>query len=145
MASALQRLAYGAAQGLRVSWYYGQKLVAASRAAPPLVRIAEESRAALPGRARRLRDLGLVFERDWRNIAAVLYRLPAALIPHPLAEWRRSRRFFADLESVEARPRANDNSEILRQVPPGRDPRYYLPNFHFHTHRSLSRPSAKLY
>jgi ubiquinone/menaquinone biosynthesis C-methylase UbiE len=145
MARSIARLAYGAAQGLRVSWYYGQKLVAASRAAPPPVPIAAESRAALPDRARLLRDLGLLFERDWRNIAAGIYRLPVDLIPNPLAEWRRSRRFFADLESVEARRRANDNSEVLRQAPPGRYPRYYLQNFHFQTDGYLSRRSAELY
>src|SRR5260370_25086193 len=117
MASALQRLAYGAAQGLRVSWYYGQKLVAASRAAPPPVPIAAASRAALPDRARLLRDLGLLFERDWRNIAAGIYRLPVDLIPNPLAEWRRSRRFFPDLADVDARRAPNDHNQILPQTP----------------------------
>ena len=73
MARGIARLAYGAAQGLRVSWYYGQKLVAASRAAPSPVPISDEDRAALPDRARLLRDLGLLFERDWRNIAASPY------------------------------------------------------------------------
>src|SRR5260370_1725221 len=118
MASALQRLAYGAAQGLRVSWYYGQKLVAASRAAPSPVPISDEDRAALPDRARLLRDLGLLFERDWRNIAAGIYRLPVDLVPNPLAEWRRSRRFFAALAGVEARRRAHHHPESLRPAPP---------------------------
>jgi len=145
MAGPLQRLTYGAAQGLRVSWYYGQKLVAASRAAPPQVPISDEDRAALPDRARLLRDLGALFERDWRNIAAGIYRLPVDLVPNPLAEWRRSRRFFADLAVVEARRRANDNNEVLRQAPPGRYPRYYLQNFHFQTDGYLSRRSAELY
>src|SRR5260370_16819593 len=101
MASALQRLAYGAAQGLRVSWYYGQKLVAASRAAAPPVPAAEETRAALPDRARLLRDLGLLFERDWRNIAAGIYRLPADLIPNPLAQWRPTPLFLPHLDPLQ--------------------------------------------
>ena len=145
MARSIARLAYGAAQGLRVSWFYGQKLVAASRAAPPPVPISDEVRAALPDRARLLRDLGALFERDWRNIAAGFYRLPVDLFPNPVAEWRRSRRFFADLAGVEARRRANDNNEILRQAPAGRYPRYYLQNFHFQTDGYLSRHSAELY
>ena len=34
MARRLSGLAYGAAQGLRVAWYYGQKLAAARRGSP---------------------------------------------------------------------------------------------------------------
>src|SRR5207302_4374073 len=101
MPNAFDRLAYGAAQGLRVSWYWGQKLVAASRAERrPMP---EAARRRLPDRARLLRDLMRLFARDWRNIAAGIYLAPGGLIPNPLQELRRSRRFFADLERVEAR------------------------------------------
>ncbi len=149
MARNLARLAYGAAQSLRVSWYYGQKLAAAARAAPAPAP-PTDGRADLPDRAQILRDLRRLLERDWRNIAAGNYRLPADLVPNPLAEWRRSRRFFADLAKVEARRLANDNSEIVRseivsRAPPGRYPRYYLQNFHFQTDGYLSRHSAELY
>ncbi len=152
MARDLARLAYGAAQGLRVSWYYAQKMAAAARAAPPSApaSLADEARADLPDRAQILRDLRRLLERDWRNIAAGHYRFPADLVPNPLAAWRRSRRFFADLVKVEARRLANDNNEILRSgvvggAPPGRYPRYYLQNFHFQTDGYLSRGSAELY
>jgi ubiquinone/menaquinone biosynthesis C-methylase UbiE len=151
MARNLTGLAYGAAQGLRVAWYYGQKL-AAARAQQgqdqrqPRARPAPTARSRpLPGRARILGDLARLLERDWRNIADGLYRLPVDLVPNPLAEWRRSRRFFADLAKVEARRRANDHSEVTRQVPTGRYPRYYLQNFHFQTDGYLSRHSAELY
>lgn len=143
MASALERLAYGASQGLRVSWYYGQKLLAASRAEPE--RVPEELRGRLPDRSRILRDLALLLERDWRNIAAGYYRLPCDLIPNPVPRLRRSRRFFADLERVDARRQADDNSEIFRQMPKGSYPRYYLQNFHYQTDGYLSRQSAELY
>src|SRR5258708_13350326 len=149
MARNLARLAYGAAQSLRVSWYYGQKLAAAARATPAPA-APDEGRAVLPDRAQILRDLRRLLERDWHNIAAGNYRLPVDLVPNPLAEWRRSRRFFADLAKVEARRLANDNSEIIRseivsRAPPGRYPRYYLQNFHFQTDGYLSRHSAELY
>src|SRR5229473_4397566 len=148
MARDLARLAYGAAQGLRVSWYYAQKMAAAARAVPASV--PDEGRADLPDRAQILRDLRRLLERDWRNIAAGHYRFPVDLVPNPLAAWRRSRRFFADLVKVEARRLANDNNEILRSgvvggAPPGRYPRYYLQNFHFQTDGYLSRDSAELY
>jgi hypothetical protein len=144
MARNLAGLAYGAAQGLRVAWYYGQKL-AATRTAPARPPAAEEDRQHLPDRAEILRDLARLFERDWRNIAAGLYRLPVDLVPNPRAAWRRSRRFFADLSRVEARRLANDHSEVFRQNPAGRYPRYYLQNFHFQTDGYLSRHSAELY
>src|ERR1700737_246105 len=143
MASALERLAYGAAQGLRVSWYYGQKLVAAARSEGEPV--SEELRRRLPDRARILGDLARLLERDWYNIAAGYYQLPAGLLPNPLPRLRRSRRFFADLERVEARRRAGDNSEVFRKVGNGRYPRYYLQNFHYQTDGYLSRQSADLY
>ena len=146
MARRFAGLAYGAAQGLRVAWYYGHKL-AAARAAPPPVSPDTSARrhADLPDRTQILRDLARLLERDWRNIAAGLYRLPVDLVPDPLAAWRRSRRFFADLDRVEARRRANDGSEVRRQTPAGRYPGYYLRNFHFQTDGYLSGHSAQLY
>ncbi|MBV8652856.1 MAG: class I SAM-dependent methyltransferase [Alphaproteobacteria bacterium] len=152
MASALDRLAYGATQGLRVSWYYGQKLVAAARAEPqpeprepPRPKQPRDRGRRRPDRARLLRDLARLLERDWQNIAAGYYQLPADLVPNPLPRLRRSRQFFADLPRVEARRLAGDNSEVFRQVPKGRYPRYYLQNFHYQTDGYLSRQSAELY
>jgi ubiquinone/menaquinone biosynthesis C-methylase UbiE len=146
MARNLAGLAYGAVQGLRVAWYYGQKLAAARATPAPKGKPAPRAgRRKLPDRAEILRDLARLLERDWRNIEAGLYRLPVDLVPNPLAEWRRSRRFFADLAGVEARRRANDHSEVRRQNPAARYPRYYLQNFHFQTDGYLSQHSAELY
>jgi ubiquinone/menaquinone biosynthesis C-methylase UbiE len=150
MARNLSALAYGAAQGLRVAWYYGQKVAAArseaARAAPPQARAAPGGRRRrLPDRARILGDLARLLERDWRNIADGAYRPPEDLLADPRAAWRRSRRFFADLAKVSARRHANDHGEIRRNAPTGRYPRYYLQNFHFQTDGYLSRDSAELY
>jgi ubiquinone/menaquinone biosynthesis C-methylase UbiE len=142
MATPLDRMLYDAAQGLRVSWYWGQKLLAASRSTSE--KLPEELQRSLPDRARHLRDLRLLLERDWRNIAAGYYRMPE-LLASPAAQLRRSRAFFADLSRVEARRKARDNSEISRQTPRGPYPRYYLQNFHYQTDGYLSRRSAQLY
>lgn len=143
MATAFDRVIYGASQGLRVSWYWGQKLLAASRSEEEA--LPEELRRRLPDRRRLLRDLAALLERDWRNIAAGHYRLPPDLLPNPLPRLRRSRRFFADLERVEARRRAGDGSEVFRRHGKGGYPRYYLQNFHYQTDGYLSRRSAELY
>jgi ubiquinone/menaquinone biosynthesis C-methylase UbiE len=143
MATTLARLAYGAAQSARVSWYFGQKWLAARRSertpAPA------ERRARMPDTARVLKDLGALLARDLANIEAGCYELPVDLLPNPLEELRLSRRFFADLKSVEERRRGRRNSEVLGAAPPGRYPRYYLQNFHYQTDGWLSDASAALY
>jgi ubiquinone/menaquinone biosynthesis C-methylase UbiE len=141
--SLLDRLTYGASQGLRVSWYFGQKLLAARMvervpAAPGL-------RERMPETKRVLRDLGRLLERDLRNIEEGRYALPADLAINPVAELERARHFFADLPRVEARRKAGDNSEVLRTNGRAPFPRYYLQNFHFQTDGWLSADSASLY
>jgi ubiquinone/menaquinone biosynthesis C-methylase UbiE len=143
MASTLQRFAYGASQGLRVSWYWGQKLMAASRSERP--RVPDETRQNLPDRARLLRDLRRLLTRDWQNIAEGIYSMPPNLVPNPAAELRRCRHFLADLKEVEERRSANGRTEVAKQQPPGKYPRYYLQNFHFQTDGYLSKHSAELY
>jgi ubiquinone/menaquinone biosynthesis C-methylase UbiE len=143
MASTLQLLAYGASQGLRVSWFWGQKLAAARRSPRPKLPL--EVRERLPDRARLLRDMRRLMARDWKNIADGIYRLPADLVPNPAAELRRFRRFFADLKDVEVRRTADARTEVAGQQIPGRYPRYYLQNFHFQTDGYLSDRSAELY
>jgi len=143
MVSTVERLVYGAAQGLRVSWYFGQKMVAARRTArtpaPP------ERRARMPDTARVLRDLAALFARDLENIAKGYYAMPVGLLESPRETLDRTRRFFADLERVEERRQAHAHSEVRDIAPPGRYPRYYLQNFHYQTDGWLSDESARLY
>jgi ubiquinone/menaquinone biosynthesis C-methylase UbiE len=143
MATTLKRLAYGAAQSARVSWYFGQKWLAARRA--ERVPAPVELRARMPDTGRILKDLGALLARDLANIKAGYYQLPVDLVPNPLEQLRLSRRFFADLPSVEERRRERRNSEVLGDAPPGRYPRYYLQNFHYQTDGWLSDASAELY
>jgi ubiquinone/menaquinone biosynthesis C-methylase UbiE len=143
MASTLQRFAYGASQGLRISWFSSQKLLAASRSERP--RLPPEIRETLPDRARLQRDLRRLMTRDWRNIADEIYRMPIDLVPNPAAALRRSRRFLADLAAVEERRSAAAVTEVAAQQSEGKYPRYYLQNFHFQTDGYLSDHSADLY
>jgi ubiquinone/menaquinone biosynthesis C-methylase UbiE len=142
MMSAVERLVYGATQGLRVSWYFGQKVIATRRAtripAPP------ERRARMPNTGRILRDLGALFARDLANIEKGYYAIPE-LVESPGIAIERARRFFADLEKVDDRRRNRIHSEVMERVPPGRYPRYYLQNFHYQTDGWLSQASARLY
>jgi ubiquinone/menaquinone biosynthesis C-methylase UbiE len=139
----LERLAYGAREGVRVSWYFGQKLLAArlSPSAPaPL-----ERRARMPGTERILQDLGALLAEDLRNIEAGHYALPPPPVGGPLASIATARRFFADLEAVNRRRRENAGTEMRAAAPPGGWPAYYLQNFHYQTDGWLSAESAALY
>lgn len=137
----LERLAYGAREGARVSWYFGQKLLAA-RLSPPS-RARPELRARMPGTERILQDLGALLAEDLRNIEAGLYA-PAPL-GRPLASVATAGRFFADLAAVNRRRAENASAEVRKAAPPGNWPAYYLQNFHYQTDGWLSAHSAALY
>jgi ubiquinone/menaquinone biosynthesis C-methylase UbiE len=144
MANTLEWLAYRASQGLRVSWYFGQKWLSARLAtevpAPPGLK------ARMPDRARILADLRALLEQDWRNIEDGHYRLPEDVVAlRPLEALRKAGLFFSDLRRVDERRRSEAHQEVHEAAPPGRYPRYYLQNFHYQTDGYLSRHSAELY
>ena len=141
--SVLDRLAYGAAQGVRLSWFFGQKIVAARMS--DRVPAPAERRERMPTSGKILRDLVALAERDLRNVEEGRYALPADLFENPARAVDRARRFFADLERVNARRRENGHSEVLESAPKDRYPRYYLQNFHYQTDGWLSADSASLY
>jgi ubiquinone/menaquinone biosynthesis C-methylase UbiE len=138
----LERLAYGAREGVRVSWYFGQKLLAARLS--PSVPARPGLRERMPGTERILRDLGALLAEDLRNIAAGRYAAPPPL-GGPAASIAAARRFFEDLGEVNRRRRDNARTEMREAAPPGGWPAYYLQNFHYQTDGWLSAESAALY
>jgi ubiquinone/menaquinone biosynthesis C-methylase UbiE len=144
MATAFDRFAYSATQAARVSWYFGQKLLAQrlSRKMP----LPEPLRGrAMPDRRRILADLRALLEQDWRNIAGGRYLAPVDWRGRPLDELRRAVDFFADLRAVEARRFGEQRQKLRETVPPGRYPGYYLQDFHFQSDGYLSEASAERY
>src|SRR5271170_1275621 len=111
MVTAVDKLAFDAAQGARVGWFFGQKLLAA-RLSRPAPMPAELRGRPMPDRQRILGDLRALFEQDWRNIEAGCYAAPAEGFGPPFAALRRAVDFFVDLENVEAR-RHGDRDERL--------------------------------
>src|ERR1700676_4960161 len=102
MATALDKLFYDAAQAARVSWFFGQKLLAGRLARPLPLPDELRGRPALD-RRRVLADLRKLLEQDWRNIEAGLYAPPEDWGGNPLAGLGRAIDFFADLGAVDAR------------------------------------------
>jgi ubiquinone/menaquinone biosynthesis C-methylase UbiE len=144
MPSALDKLAFEAAQAARIGWFFGQKLLAArlSRPVPPP---AESRGRAMPDRQRLVADLWRLVEQDWRNIAAGRYAAPEDWRFDPLAELRRAVDFFRDLGAVEARRHGDAADILLPDAAQDRYPRYYRRKFHFQTDGYLSEASAERY
>jgi ubiquinone/menaquinone biosynthesis C-methylase UbiE len=144
MPSALDRLTFNAAQAARVSWFFGQKLLA-SRVTRP-VPLPEPLRGrAMPDTQRILRDLWRLIEQDWRNVEAGNYLPAPEGSDSPFEAVRRAADFFADLSAVERRRHSTTEVCRLTEVSDRGYPPYYLQNFHFQSDGYLSDPSARRY
>ena len=144
MATALDKLIYDAAQAARVSWFFGQKLLAARFSKPMPVPDSLKGRP-MPDRRRILADLRKLLEQDWRNIAAGLYAAPEEWRGNPLAELREAADFFSDLRAVEARRHGDPGEALLQRPDAERYPAYYRRHFHFQSDGYLSDASAERY
>ena len=144
MPSALERLTFNAAQAARISWFFGQKLLAARVTRPVPLPEALRGRA-MPDTRRILRDLWGLIEQDWRNVEAGYYLPPADRSDNPFEALRRAADFFADLSAVERRRHSMTEAWGLTEVPDGGYPPYYLQKFHFQSDGYLSGPSARRY
>ena len=144
MPRSVGNLAYNAAQAARVSWFFGQKLLAA-RLSRPVPLPASLKGRPMPDRQKILADLWALLRQDWRNIEAGLYLPPEDGPSNPLAAFAQAVDFFADLRAVEARRHGGRAGRKLSEAPPGRFPRYYLQPFHFQTGGYLSPGSAERY
>jgi ubiquinone/menaquinone biosynthesis C-methylase UbiE len=144
MISSLDKLAFNTAQAARISWFFGQKMLAARMGRP--VPVPDDVRGRpMPDRRRILADLRALIEQDWRNIEAGYYSPPADGFGNPLDEIRRALDFFTDLGAVEERRHGGREERSLTGAPAGRYPRYYLQKFHFQSDGYLSDASAERY
>ncbi|HYM71700.1 MAG TPA: methyltransferase domain-containing protein [Stellaceae bacterium] len=144
MATALDKLLYDTAQAARVSWFFGQKLLAGRLAKPLPVPDALRGRKTAD-RRRILADLRKLLEQDWRNIEAGLYAAPEDWRGNPLAGLGRAIDFFADLGAVDARRHGSHRDRRLQMPEAARYPAYYRQHFHFQSDGYLSAASAERY
>lgn len=140
------RLRYAAGQGARVAWYVGHYAVI-NRLRGPLRQEHEEPfrpSAPIPRLSDLLKSIRELFERDYENIAAGIYRDPeGGGDPRRLVD--NSIRFLLDAKKVDERRMAKRHAEVRARVPTGLYPNYYLQNFHYQTDGWLSETSADLY
>src|SRR5262249_42729246 len=116
MPSPLAKFAFNAEQAARVSWFFGQKVLAARVSHP--IALPEPSRGrAMPDRRRILGDLWRLIEQDWHNIEAGYYVLPKDEFGGPFEALRSTADFFADLGAVERRRHGRLELRRLTEVP----------------------------
>ncbi len=144
-----KRAVYSASQLARIAWYTGHYL-AGRRKMGPLTRPGEAPYAeeSSPLDRDRLKQVfHQLFRDDWRNINAGEYKMPLEMRRPPsiLKLARLSRDYLRDTEEVARRKYANAHSEVLRDDPGDKYPRYYLQNFHFQSDGWLSAESADRY
>lgn len=144
MPTTFDKVAFNATQAARISWFFGQKLLAARMGRPVAVPDSLRQRPT-PDRRRILADLRALIAQDWRNIEAGYYAPPTDELGHPLAELRRAIDFFVDLGAVEERRHGKVEERFLNEAPADHYPRYYRQKFHFQTDGYLSGASAERY
>ncbi|MBS1985550.1 MAG: methyltransferase domain-containing protein [Bdellovibrionales bacterium] len=138
----LNGLEYTLEQTVRVSNYLGQTIL--GNLALGREPSGEEKKQLASPRAV-LADLKLLFERDWQNIQAGLYRVPRPQIRHPLNFAMNTLDVFRDLRRVRRRQAEKNVRDFSDEVPAEAYPKYYAQTFHFQTDGYLSERSARLY
>jgi ubiquinone/menaquinone biosynthesis C-methylase UbiE len=142
-----ERAAYALSQTARISWFFGQKALAARMNG----RLVSEDKLpkglTFPDRSETLEEMRRLMRRDLANIEAGYYRMPHDMIEPPGKILRDAVRFFRDLPDVQRRRRDDINAEVFEEKRREGSalPRYYLQNFHYQTDGYLSDHSAELY
>ena len=142
-----ERAAYALSQTARISWFFGQKALAARMNG----RLVSEDKLpkglTFPDRSETLEEMRRLMRRDLANIEAGYYRMPHDMIEAPGKILRDAVRFFRDLPEVQRRRRDDINAEVFEEKRREGSalPRYYLQNFHYQTDGYLSDHSAELY
>src|SRR3984893_485480 len=101
--------------------------------------------ARTPDRKRFFADMGALWRQDLANVEAGVYPLPADHDGSLKMLLDRSRLFFEDLPAVHRRRESGDHTEVLSEETCGKQPRYYLQNFHFQSGGWMTDESAQRY
>jgi ubiquinone/menaquinone biosynthesis C-methylase UbiE len=142
-----ERAAYALSQTARISWYFGQKALAARMNGRLVSEDKRPKGLTFPDSSELLEEIRRLMRQDLANIEAGYYRMPHDMIEPPGKILRDAVRFFRDLPEVQRRRRDDINAEVFEEKRREGSalPRYYLQNFHYQTDGYLSDHSAELY
>jgi ubiquinone/menaquinone biosynthesis C-methylase UbiE len=142
-----ERAAYALSQTARISWFFGQKALAARMNGRLVSEDKRPKGLTFPDSSELLEEIRRLMRQDLANIEAGYYRMPHDMIEPPGKILRDAVRFFRDLPEVQRRRRDDINAEVFdeKRREGSALPRYYLQNFHYQTDGYLSDHSAELY
>jgi ubiquinone/menaquinone biosynthesis C-methylase UbiE len=142
-----ERAAYALSQTARISWFFGQKALAARMNGRLVSEDKRPKGLTFPDSSELLEEIRRLMRQDLANIEAGYYRMPHDIIEPPGKILRDAVRFFRDLPDVQRRRRDDINAEVFEEKRREGSalPRYYLQNFHYQTDGYLSDHSAELY
>jgi ubiquinone/menaquinone biosynthesis C-methylase UbiE len=142
-----ERAAYALSQTARISWFFGQKALAARMNGRLVSEDKRPKGLTYPDSSELLEEIRRLMRKDLANIEAGYYRMPHDMIEPPGKILRDAVRFFRDLPEVQRRRRDDINAEVFEEKRREGSalPRYYLQNFHYQTDGYLSDHSAELY
>jgi ubiquinone/menaquinone biosynthesis C-methylase UbiE len=142
-----ERAAYALSQTARISWFYGQKVLAAQLNGRIVSKDKIPKGLTFPENSEMLEEIRNLMRQDLANIDAGYYRIPHDMIEPPRKVLRDAVRFLRDLPEVQRRRRDEINAEVFEEKRREGStlPRYYLQNFHYQTDGYLSDHSAELY
>jgi ubiquinone/menaquinone biosynthesis C-methylase UbiE len=142
-----ERAAYALSQTARISWFFGQKALAARMNGRLVSEDKRPKGLTFPDNSEILEEVRHLMRRDLANIEAGYYRMPHDMIEPPRKILGDAIRFFRDLPEVRRRRKDDVNAEVFEEKRREGSalPRYYLQNFHYQTDGYLSDHSAKLY
>jgi ubiquinone/menaquinone biosynthesis C-methylase UbiE len=142
-----ERAAYALSQTARISWFFGQKALAARLNGRLVPEEKQPKGLTFPDNSEILAEVRQLMRRDLANIEAGYYRMPHDMIEPPRKILRDAVRFFRDLPEVRRRRRDDVSAEVFEEKRQEGSalPRYYLQNFHYQTDGYLSDHSAELY
>lgn len=142
-----ERAAYALSQTARISWFFGQKALAARMNGRLVSEDKRPKGLTFPSSSELLEEIRHLMRQDLANIEAGYYRMPHDMIEPPGKILRDAVRFFRDLPDVQRRRRDDINAEVFEEKRREGSalPRYYLQNFHYQTDGYLSDHSAELY
>ncbi|MEM9839803.1 MAG: class I SAM-dependent methyltransferase [Pseudomonadota bacterium] len=140
---------YRAGSMAKVSWF-GAFYVLGRHIVGPLTTPGEVPRplkSAAPAMSDMQRDFRQLFNDEWADIEAGVYKLPKEFRerPNPLKAILNARDYVKEARAVTKRANRQGGGVEVRDISSDDLPTYYRQNFHFQTDGWLSERSAKVY
>lgn len=140
---------YRAAATAKVGWF-SAFYVMGRHIVGPLTKPGEvprASRTAAPSMTTMRRDFQRLFDDEWSDIEAGVYRMPREFrdTPDPFRSIANARDYLREARAVTRRANTPGGGTEVRNTAPDGLPTYYCQNFHFQSDGWLSERSAKIY